>query len=450
MAKTIIMTEGNPSKLLLQFAMPVIVGNMFQQIYSLADRAIVGKFVGDHAFAAIGSTTAPINMFASLCIGLCVGAGVAVAQHFGTKNKENTAKAIINSIYINLLMTLAASVIGVLGTKTLLEILNTPESLMQDAVSYMKIYIGGLPAVASYFTPFSILRSLGDTKTPLYFLIFAAVLNIVLDLIFVIPLQMGVAGAAIATVMAQCISAVLCILYAYKKHEYVRLALKYWQPDKKMIFQTVKIGLPAGVQNALIYGSSIVLQRVVNGYGDVMVGAFTAVVQMEALVQEIFNGFGAALMTYTGQNVGAGKIERVHDGVKAVLKICVVAWILIIAVFWLAGAFIMNIFVSDQEIISIASVGIRISSVFMLALGINMQMKNLLNGAGDANFAMIAGGFEIAARIGFVYLLTSIPLIGQWGIFLTTGFTWVTIASVSVIRYKSGVWKRKSLVAVCD
>lgn len=208
MEKTIDMTQGKPWKLLLRFSLPILIGYLFQQVYTLADRVIVGQFVGADAFSAVGSTTAITSMFMSMCMGASNGAGVVVAQYHGAGDKKSTAAAIANGVYINLVVTAVMTVIALLTTRPILRLLNTPDSLMEDAASYMLIYMGGLIAVTAYYVPFSILQALGDSKTPLIFLIFCSVLNIVLDIVFVVPLGMGVNGAAIATVLAQLIAAV--------------------------------------------------------------------------------------------------------------------------------------------------------------------------------------------------------------------------------------------------
>lgn len=217
MEKNLDMTQGNPLKLILRFAIPVFVGNLFQQVYTITDRIIVGRFVGANAFSAVGATTSLSMMFMSICMGLSVGTGIVVSQHFGAKDEKGTARAIANGAYVNVFIAVIMTIIALLTAETFLTLLQTPTALMDNAVSYMKVFISGLIAVSAYYTPFSILRALGDSKTPLFFLIFCSFLNIILDLIFVIPLGMGVVGAAIATVLAQAIAAVLCIAYAIKK-----------------------------------------------------------------------------------------------------------------------------------------------------------------------------------------------------------------------------------------
>lgn len=446
MAKTIDMTQGKPSKLLLQFAFPVLIGNLFQQLYTLVDRVIVGQFVGANAFSAVGSTNALSMMFMSMCMGTAIGAGVVVSQYFGAKDQKNTAKAIANGAYVSVIVALIMTVVALLATKPILILLNTPAALMGDAVSYMRVFMGGLLAVSLYYTPFSILRALGDSKTPLIFLAFCSILNIILDIIFVVPLRMGVEGAAIATVMAQAIAAVLCMIYAFKKVPQFRDAVHYLKPDSVIIRQTLKVGIPTGFQYSLMYISSIALQRVVNGFGESVIGAFTSTTQIELLVQQIYAALGTAMVTYTGQNIGAGKTDRVKQGMRSAMQISGIVSVILLAVFWLGGSLVMSIFVPDQDIISLASSGIRITSLFFMALGVVQVLRYLLNGAGDSVYALVNGIVEIIARIGFAFLLTAIPFIGMWGIWLTTGLTWLVTAVFAFWRYKGGAWMSKSLV----
>lgn len=224
------------------------------------------------------------------------------------------------------------------------------------------------------------------------------------------------------------------------------MAVSNLNPDKKLIIQTMKVGLPTGVQFSLMYVSTIVLQSVVNSFGENTIGAFTSVSQMELLVQQIYAGLGTSMVTYTGQNIGAGKIERVKLGMRSAVKISAVLSAILLAVFWIGGDLIMTIFVPNEEIISISAKGIRITSIFFMALGTVQITRYLLNGAGDSVYSMMNGGIEIAARIAFVFILTSIPFIGMWGIFITTGLTWLVTALFALWRYKKGAWMSKSLV----
>lgn len=439
------MTKGEPLGLLIRFALPLVIGNLLQAAYSIVDRVIVGQFVGADAFSAVGVTYAPSNMFASVCIGMSTGAGIIVAQYFGAGKKEDIAKAIANTAYISIALAIITSIVGIAATEPFLHLLNTPENLMAPAALYMRIYLGGLVAVSAYYTPFSIIRALGDSRTPLIFLAVCSLLNIVLDFLFVGLFGMGVKGAAIATILAQSISAISCMIYATVKIEYIQLAFQYGKPDRRLIYKTIRIGIPTAVQYALMYLSTVIMQSVVNSFGNTVIGAYTAVSQMELLVLEIYNGVGAAVMTFTGQNIGSGKIERVRDGLLAVVKICGGIAVLLLLFFWIGGDHVMGIFVSDNEITHISTMGIRISSFFFMACGMNRIILALLNGAGDAGYAVINGGTEIVSRIMLTFLLTAIPLIGYFGIFLTTGLTWFIAACVGMIRCKQGTWNDKRL-----
>ena len=444
--RTVDMTEGSPLKLLIQFSIPILIGNLFQQAYTLADRIIVGRFVGDAAFSAIGATSALSMMFMSMCMGAAIGTGVVVSQYFGAKDERGTAAAIANGSYTCILIAIVMTLLAVLTTKPILLLLHTPQSILPDALTYMYIFMGGLVAVAAYFTPFSILRALGDSRTPLIFLILCSLLNIVLDLVFVVVLKTGVAGAAFATVLSEAIAAVLCIIYALKKVPQFILAVVHHSPDKDLIGKTLRVGIPSGLQYALIYVSSIILQRIVNGFGESVIGAFTATTQIELLVQQIFSAIGAAMVTYTGQNMGAGKFERISLGVVAAMKISAIVSLVLLAVFWLFGHPIMSIFVTNEEIISLAAFGIRITSLFLFGLGSVQILRYMLNGAGDAMYALMNGGVEVIARVALAVSLTAIPVIGMWGIWLTTGLTWTVTAVFALFRYKHGAWKNKTLV----
>ena len=443
---TVDMTKGSPIKLLLQFSIPILIGNLFQQIYTLADRIIVGRFVGDTAFSAIGATNAMSMMFMSMCMGAAIGTGVVVSQYFGAGNKKGTAAAIANGSYTCMIIAIVMTLIALATTKPILLLLNTPESILPDAMTYMYIFMGGLIAVAAYFTPFSILRALGDSKTPLIFLILCSLLNIVLDLLFVVVLKMGVGGAAFATVLSEAIAAVLCIIYAFMKVPQFKLALQYKKIDKNLMLKTFRVGIPTGVQYALIYVSSIILQRIVNGFGESVIGAFTATTQIELLVQQIFSALGSAMVTYTGQNIGAGKQDRISKGVVAAMKISAVVSVVLVVVFWLFGHPIMGIFVTNTDIITIAATGIRITSLFFIALGGVQILRYMLNGAGDSMYALMNGIVEVVARVALAVSLTAIPFIGMWGIWMTTGLTWTVTAVFALFRYKHGAWKTKKLV----
>ncbi|MDR1579740.1 MAG: MATE family efflux transporter, partial [Synergistaceae bacterium] len=409
MVKILDMTRGKPAPLIFKFALPTIIANLFQQIYGVVDSAIVGQWVGANAFSAVGATNALTNTFMAMCWGATIGLGVVVAQYFGAKDYEKTSAAIVNGFYVCIAVAIAITVIALVFTRPFLSLLKTPDALMRDAATYMRVIAGGLFAVTAYHAGFSALRAFGDSKTPLYFMIGANVLNVGLDLLFVIPLGMGVFGAAAATVLSQLAAAVCCIVYAFKTIPYFKNTPRYLKPQKRLISQILKIGLPSGFQYSLIFLSGSVLQRVINGFGESVIGAFTATSRIEILVEQPFAGLGSAIVTYTGQNIGAGKFDRVKQGMNVAVKAAAIYSVVLLAIFWIAGNAVMRIFVDDNSIVATAAAGIRITSIFFIAMGMSRIFRNLLNAAGDSLYSMTNGIVEIFGRIGLAVILTSIP-----------------------------------------
>ncbi|MBC8547011.1 MATE family efflux transporter [Clostridiaceae bacterium NSJ-31] len=441
MNKAVDFTKGNPLSLIARFSVPIFIGYLFQQVYSLVDRIIVGQLVGADAFSAVGSTTAITSMFMSMCIGASSGAGVIVSQYYGARDEKNTAKAISNGAYVNIAVAIVMTIIALVTIRPILTLLQTPAELMDDAASYMLIYMAGLIAVSAYYVPFSIMQALGDSTTPLIFLIVCSVLNVVLDLLFVGPLQMGVNGAAIATVLAQCISAVFCIVYAFRKMPIMKLAVKHAAIDWKIIKETVRIGLPTGLQFALIYLSSVILQRTVNRFGATVIGAFAATTQVEILIQQIYSTLGTTMATYAAQNIGAKKPKRIREALRTVLFLCAGVSVLWLICALLGGNIIMGVFVDDSAMTGIAATGARITAVFFMAFGVTTVLRRLLAGVGDSAFTLTSGIVEIAARIILGFSLTAIPALGMWGIWLTTGFTWLATAIYAIWRYRRNCLK---------
>lgn len=437
------MTSGSPVKLLLSFAIPLMFGTIFQQSFIIVDRIIVGHLIGADAFSSVGATSAVSMVFTSFCLGMAIGSGIVVSQFYGANDEKGTVSAIRNGTIITILGTLAVSVLALLVTKPILILLNTPVSLLEDSINYMLISLGGLTVVIIYYIPFSILRSLGDAKTPIIFLASCSILNIAFDLLFVLIFHTGVEGTAAASLLAQGIAGALCFIYAVKKFSCFEAALKEAKFDNAMAKQILKISIPMGFQYSFIYLSTCILQWVINGYGASMIGAFTATSQIESLIQQPFTALGTATAAYTGQNMGAGKIERIRLGLAAALKICMVYSFILLLAFWGFGRSVMNIFVSDTGMIENAVKGIHITSTFFLMLGVGQILRYLLNGAGDSSYSMINGIVEIVCRLVFVFLLTNISLIGRWGIWWTTVLTWCCTALFGVCRFVGGKWKDK-------
>ncbi len=435
------MTTGSPTKLLLSFALPLVVGNIFQQFYSMVDSVIVGRFVGADALAAVGATGSINFLFFSLCFGMGSGIGIVISQHFGAGDELSVKKAIINAVYI---MSACGIVMGLLGfalARPILVFLHTPSNILADSVLYMKIICAGTICVAIYNCISSILRGIGDSKSPLYFLIMSSIINVGLDLFFVRVLHMGVAGVAYATIISQLISGLSCIAFAFRKNPMFKFGREHMHYDRVIVSKCVRIGVPLAFQTSLIAISCVALQSVVNTFGSVVVAAFTATSRIDSLVQQPFNSLAMATSTYTGQNIGAKKYDRVKLGFKRAYLMMAVVSLLMIPVAQFFGENIVALFVDDADVITLGGKALKITSFFYLALGTIYVTRGLLNGASDARYAFMNGIVEMIGRICFAKPLTMIPFIGVWGVWLTTAFTWLITGILGLLRYKSGVWR---------
>ncbi len=440
------MTKGSEASHIIHFAVPMLIGNLLQQLYNIVDTAIVGKFLGDKALAAVGATGSVTFFFYTLCLGLATGAGIIVAQHYGANNSEKVKSAIFNSAFVTLIFGVFISVVSVFAATPVLKFLNTPKHLLSTSSGYMKIACGGTIAVAAYNWITAIMRSLGDTKTPLIFLGVASILNVGLDLLFVVVFDFGVKGAAAATIVSQCVSAIGSIIYAFLKNPDIKLNHNHMHLQSQMIKSCIWVGTPIALQNAMVSMSMIALQRVTNTFGETVMAAYTATMRIEQLIQQPFQSIGAASSTFTGQNVGAQKPKRVISGYHVALKITAMFAFGMALIFSIFSVPLVKCFVSGTKTVYIASRALRINCCFYMFLGLIHTTRGFLNGAGDTTYAAINGLVEVICRIVFSILLTSIAVIGHWGIWLTTCITWFSTGIISVIRYKQGIWKTKSIV----
>ncbi len=440
------MREGTPWKLLLQFAVPLFIGNIFQQLYNMVDSVIVGNFVSTNALGAIGTTNSLTFFFFSLVGGLSVGIGIIVAQFFGASDEEKVREVIGNAVWIIVIGTVVMAIIGFFAARPLLVLLRTDPIILNDAVNYLKVTSLGICCIGLYNGVSGILRALGDSKTPLIFLIVASITNVILDLIFVLVFGWGVVGAAVATAFSQFLSAISCIIYAYKTNTYFKLKKSDFRPRMKIVKKTLRLGIPVALQNSLIAISLIVLQAIVNSYGADFTTAFTVVSRIETLVQQPFMSIGAAVSTFTGQNLGAGNIKRVIKGFNSANVINAIFVAVIMLLFWIFTPQIVSIFGRNEKVLGIAVDGLRITCCFYIFLGTIYTTRNVLNGAGDAMFSLFTGIVECIGRVGFAYPLTLIPFMGSYGVFYATGITWLLNGLFSLVRYKHGKWKTIHLV----
>ena len=452
------MTTGSPTKHMIVFALPLLVGNIFQQLYNMVDSIVVGNFVGPDAIAAVGTCGSMNFFFFSLSSGLAIGIGIIVAQYFGAREEKLVRTTIANSFYVLGIVSVVISIIGWIICPYVLKLLQCPDSIMPDAVTYMRTTCYGIIFVAFYNGVASILRALGDSKSPLYFLILSSVLNLGLDLLFVLKFHWAVFGVAFATCIAQAISAIASLIYAYFRNPYFHLSKSELKPHRHIIMKSFKLGVPIALQNALISISMMSLQGVVNTFGPTVMSSYTISMRIEQLVQQPYSSLGSAITTFSGQNCGAGDFDRVKKGFHRGTLIALVFSLAILPIFEIFAPNIVGLFVqsTETEVIRIGSTGLRITCLAYFALGMIYVPRSVLNGCGDTNFALMNGATEVIGRILFSQLLTRITAItlfgkqipiGYWGVWITTAFTWTLTAIVCLIRYKSGVWKKKSLIS---
>ena len=431
------MTEGDTTKLLIKFSIPMLIGNLFQQIYNLVDSVVVGQYVGSNALAAIGASGSVVFLFIALCNGIASGGGIVVAQRFGAGDEKRVRNSLSNVAYLMMAMAIIVCIVAYLVTPWLLHTLKTPDVIINDSISYMRMMCIGLPLVAVYNYASGMLRALGDSKGPLYFLIVSCIINVWLDIYFVKGLNMGVFGVALATVIAQLIAGLTCMIYAYKTNEYFILKKDDFRPDVNISMETVRLGIPISLQFALIAISSMGLQTVVNTFGPIAVAAFTATSRIEQLVHQPYTSLGQALATYSGQNYGAKKIDRIKEGFKKSTNIMLLMTVILVIVMQLFGTSIVALFVPDEEVIAMGGKGLKITSIFYAVLGMIYVTRGTQNGLGDAAFAFINGIVEVIARILLPILLVAMPIFGVWGIWWSAGLVWFVSAVFCMWRYLS-------------
>ena len=425
-SRTTDMTQGSEMRHIIMFSLPLLAGNLLQQTYNIVDTMVVGRYLGDDALAAVGATGSITYLFYTLCIGLSVGAGIIVAQYFGAGKQKALRSAVFNSALVTAIFGVVISLLSVPAARPILELLKDPDKLIGDSAVYMQIACGVTIAVI--------------------FLGAASLLNALLDLLFVVVFKFGIAGAAWATVLTQALSAISCIVYCFAVSGEIKLTADDLHADKDMMSRCVKTGVPIAIQNGLISVSMVALQRVTNGFGETVMAAYTVSMRIEQFVQQPFSSLNAAVSTFTGQNIGAGKEKRAQKGLACAIKISVIFSAVVLVLFTLFGGAITSWFVKGKTVISISAKALIITSLFYWSLGIIHTTRGFLNGAGDTNYALANGMAEVICRIGLSLILTRIAFIGYWGIWYTTAATWFVTAMVSLIRYKGGKWRLHSIV----
>lgn len=429
------MTQGSPLKIFIFFSIPLLIGNVFQQLYSMVDTIIVGRFVGVDALAAVGSTGSMFFLVNGMILGLTSGFGVLVSQKFGAKDEVGVKKAVASNITLTLISTLLMTVIALIVKNPLLRMMNTPENIFDNANNYITIIFAGLITQALYNMAAGILRALGDSKTPLYFLMISSILNVILDLVFIINFKMGVSGAAHATNIAQGFSAVLCLIYSYKKFKVLRLKKEDFKVESHYYTKHLKIGIPMGLQFSVTAVGIIIVQSAINVFGSTVIASYTASSKVLQLVMQPSISFGVTIATYAGQNLGAGRFDRIKNGMKIMNKVSIVTSLIAGAVLIFLGRYFVTLFMENPtpEIFSYAQQVFNYSAVFFIPLGFIFVYRNVLQGMGESFVPMMAGVYELVARSIVAFTLPK--FIGFTGICLSDPVAWIAAAVPLMITY---------------
>ncbi len=419
------MTKGSPIKLILSFSIPLLFGFLFQQFYNLMDTVIVGKFLGVDSLAAVGSTGSINFMIIGFCMGVCSGFSIPLSHKFGSGDFSGLRRFAANCMWLAIIFATVMTIVTTLFCKTILEWMKTPEDIIKEAHAYIWVIFLGIPVTYLYNILSGIIRALGDSKTPVIFLVLSSFLNIGLDLLFILVFHMGVSGAAWATVISQGVSGICCLLYVKKKFEILRITREEWKPDTEKMQILCGMGIPMGLQYSITAIGSVVLQTATNTLGSTAVASVTAAGKIGGFLACPFDAMGSTMATYGGQNVGAGKLERIGKGLKACILLGAGYAIFAFLFSLFFGRSLATLFVEREEIEILDNVKkfLILNTLFYFPLGLVNIIRFLIQGMGFPKFAILAGVFEMIARAMAGFLL--VPVFGFTASCLGSPIAWI-------------------------
>ncbi len=446
------MTQGVPWKKIVTFTIPMLIGNIAQQLYNTVDSIVVGKYEGDNALAAVGSASPIFNLLLVLFVGISMGAGIMVSQYYGSHDRENLSKTIGSTITLTAIASVLLMIAGTLAIRPALAMLDTPESIIDWCTSYLMILLWGIAGLAYYNILCGILRGLGDSLSALVYLLIATIINIVLDVWFVAGLHMGVSGVALATVIAQLISAVLCLIKLRKMTEFFDLKPQYLKPDRTNVLTVIRLGLPSGLTQAVFSLAMVVVQSLTNSFGEMIIAANVIIMRVDGFAMMPNFSFGTAMTTYAGQNVGAKEYERVKQGAKQGTLIAAATSAVITGLILLFGPLLMGIFTNTAELARLSANMMKILAAGYIAMAVTQSLSGVMRGAGDTVTPMwISLLTTVAVRVPLAYGLayfTRTPELPQGryeSLWISLLCSWVLGALITFIFYRLGRWKKKAL-----
>ncbi len=448
------MTEGRPWEKIVLFTIPMLIGNIAQQLYNTVDSIVVGRYVGDNALAAVGSAGPILNLLQVLFVGISVGAGVMVSQYFGARQREELSKTIGNCITLTALSSIIIMVLGILGIRPLLEILGTPESIIDWCTSYLMILLLGCAGSAYYNILCGILRGLGDSVSALVYLLVATVINIILDVWFVASFGMGVAGVALATVIAQAVSAVLCIVKLGRMQEIFDLKLRHLKFTGHHAKTIIRLGLPSGLTQAIFSMAMIVVQSLTNSYGELVIAANVIIMRVDGFAMMPNFSFGTTMTTYAGQNVGARRYDRVEQGTRQGTLLAVLTSATITGLILIFGKNLMGIFTETDELVTLSANMMKILAPGYIAMAVTQCLSGVMRGAGDTMTPMwislittVVIRVPLAYGIAFLTRTPELPNGAYQCIWISLLSAWVLGAIINFFFFRKGTWKKKALMA---
>ena len=442
------LTRGTPWKLIVQFALPIMLGSLLQQLYNTADTIIVGNFEGQQALSSVGACTSLTILFTALALGFSIGAGVLISQYFGAGRMQELRRYAATSIVLMLAMGLVMSVIGLLSAELLLRgFLGTPESLLPQSVLYFRIYAAGLVFQFGYNIAAALLRALGDSRATLYFLLVSSVLNVVLDLLFVAALGMSVAGAAIATVISQLASCVIGFWYMYRKYELLRFSARELRLEPAVAGRILRVGLPMALQQSIVSCGFLFLQKLVNYYGESMIASYTVASRMENILMIPILGIQSTMATYAGQNMGAKLPERVSRGLGQGVLVSLFMTLVLCAGQIVGISLIIGAFRLDEAAAEICHQHLFASAVAIPIFAVYFPANGMFQGVGEGFHATFYALMALGLRVVFAYSLHKTAAFGYTAIWWSQAMAWTLTLIVCYAHFFRGKWKEKSLIA---
>ena len=439
------LTSGNEARLIFNFAIPMLLGNLFQQLYNIVDTIIVGNFLGKEALAAVGASFPIVFTLISLIIGVASGGTIVIAQYFGAGDHKSVKRA-IHTVYI--FLTIASVVLTLVGiplTDQIFRLIRLPEEIMPEATTYLSIYLSGLIGFFGFNATSAILRGLGDSKTPLYFLMVSTLFNIGFDLLFILVFKWGIAGAAVATVISQAGAFLTAVIYLNRNHKLIDFDLPNWHFDRKIFWQSLRIGLPTGFQHTFVSLGMMAIMAIVNTFGTNVIAGYAAAIRIDSLAILPAMNFSAALSTFVGQNIGAGKSDRVRRGLVATLLMSSAVSLTVMAVVILFKYQLIGMFTKDPEVIRIGAEYLLIVSSFYLLFTAMFKINGVLRGAGDTLIPMFITMTSLwVIRIPFAWYFSR--SMGETGIWWSVPASWGVGLILSFFYYLTGRWKTKAVV----